>query len=123
MPSPTRRSPAPPEDPEEDEGGYNSEDEYNHLGVAMSEEEWREKDRKFEIVMRKKGYIIKHMVEDGSCLFRAVADQIYGDQEMHASVRNHCMDYIVSPKRLFTFLFHIFVYIFRVKIPITSHNI
>lgn len=62
----------------------------------MSEEEWQEKDRKFDLMMRKKGYIIKTMVEDGSCLFRAVADQIYGDQEMHSSVRNYCMDYIVS---------------------------
>ena len=42
------------------------------------------------------GYVIKKMQEDGSCLFRAVADQIYGDEEMHSSVRGHCMDYIVS---------------------------
>jgi len=39
------------------------------------------------------------MQEDGSCLFRAVADQIYGDEEMHTSVRRHCMDYIVSNRR------------------------
>ena len=36
------------------------------------------------------------MVDDGSCLFRAVADQLYGDQEMHPSVRKHCMDYIAQ---------------------------
>ena len=78
------------------EAGYNSEDEYNHLGVQLTDEEWLEKDRKFELMMRKKGYIIKTMIDDGSCLFRAVADQLYGDQEMHGSVRNHCMDYIVS---------------------------
>jgi len=36
------------------------------------------------------------MTEDGSCLFRAVADQVFGDQEMHQIVRKHCMDYIVS---------------------------
>jgi hypothetical protein len=36
------------------------------------------------------------MEQDGACLFRAVADQVYGDQEMHAIVRSHCMDYIVS---------------------------
>lgn len=45
--------------------------------------------------MRKKGYIIKKMGEDGACLFRAVSDQVYGDQEMHTVVRKHCMDYIV----------------------------
>lgn len=46
--------------------------------------------------MRKKGFIVKKMDEDGACLFRAVADQVYGDQEMHGVVRKHCMDYIVS---------------------------
>ena len=46
--------------------------------------------------MRKKGLLVKQMGEDGACLFRAVADQVYGDQEMHAVVRKHCMDYIVS---------------------------
>ena len=79
-----------------EENGYNSEDEYNHLGVQLSEEQWIEKDRKFEQFLRKKGYIIKKMVEDGSCLFRAVADQLYGDQEMHVTVRKNCMDYLVS---------------------------
>lgn len=46
--------------------------------------------------MRKRGFIIRRMGEDGACLFRAVADQVYGDQEMHSTVRRHCMDYIVS---------------------------
>lgn len=104
------RSPASP-DVEADEvsgeaadsnGGYNSEDEYNHLGVQLTEEEWKEKDRRFQLTMRKKGYIIKNMVEDGSCLFRAVADQIYGDQEMHGSVRKHCMDYIAQNSDYFS---------------------
>ena len=49
--------------------------------------------------MRKRGFIIKRMGEDGACLFRAVSDQIYGDQEMHSMVRKHCMDYIVSSLR------------------------
>ena len=73
----------------------------------MTEEEWVEKDRKFEQTMGKKGYIIKKTVEDGSCLFRAVADQIYGDQEMHASVRKHCMDYLVGLFILCGFYFKI----------------
>lgn len=46
--------------------------------------------------MRKMGFIVKKMGEDGACLFRAVADQVYGDQEMHGVVRKHCMDYIVN---------------------------
>ena len=82
------------DDDEEDNGGYNSEDEYSHLGQHLSEEEWQEKDRRFERLMKKKGLIIKRMVDDGSCLFRAVSDQVYGDQEMHPVLRRHCMNYI-----------------------------
>ena len=41
--------------------------------------------------------MIKKMGEDGACLFRAVADQLYGDEEMHQAVRTQCLDYIVSP--------------------------
>lgn len=55
-----------------------------------------QRDRWFEKSIRRKGFIIKQMEQDGACLFRAVADQVYGDQEMHAVVRSHCMDYIVS---------------------------
>jgi len=44
----------------------------------------------------RRGFIIKKMVPDGACLFRAVADQVYGDQEMHSIVRNHCMDYMLK---------------------------
>jgi len=78
---------------EEDEGN-NSEDEYSHVGQNLTEEEWREKDARFERNMRRKGYVIKKMGEDGACLFRAVADQLYGDEEMHQGVRTQCMDYI-----------------------------
>jgi len=36
------------------------------------------------------------MKDDGACLFRAVSDQLYGDQDMHDIVRKQCMDYVVS---------------------------
>ena len=40
------------------EGGYNSEDEYSHIGVQLTEEEWQEKDRRFErLIKKKKGQI------------------------------------------------------------------
>jgi OTU domain-containing protein 5 len=42
----------------------------------------------------KKGFIIKKMSEDGNCLFRSIADQIYGDPEMHDQVRERCINYI-----------------------------
>lgn len=82
--------------------GYNSGDEYasneNHGSAtnAWSPEEQNEMERRFEKKLRKKGYLIAKMGEDGACLFRAVADQVYGDQEMHELVRKLCCDYMVS---------------------------
>lgn len=95
-PPPTPSEPVTPNH-SEDYSGYNSGDEYvNPPHLWLTEEEWTERERMFEKKMRKKGYIIKKMGEDGACLFRAVADQVYGDQEMHALVRKHCMDYMVK---------------------------
>ncbi|XP_029156710.1 OTU domain-containing protein 5-B isoform X1 [Nylanderia fulva] len=87
----------------EEANGYNSGDEYtgrteNNLTLV----EWQERDRWFEKRLKKKSLIIKKMAEDGACLFRAVADQVYGDQEMHGIVRKHCMDYISSNQEFFS---------------------
>jgi hypothetical protein len=35
------------------------------------------------------------MTEDGNCLFRAVADQVYGDSELYDLVRQMSVDYMV----------------------------
>lgn len=35
------------------------------------------------------------MLEDGNCLFHAVADQVYGDSELYDLVRQMCIDYMV----------------------------
>ena len=35
------------------------------------------------------------MAADGNCLFRAVADQVYGDPEAFDLVRQMCIDYMV----------------------------
>lgn len=78
-----------------DEAGYNSEDEYD---VNNSDEQPTEEvEKQFEKILKEeKGFVIKRTVEDGACLFRAVADQVYGDQEMHSIIRKHCMDYMVK---------------------------
>ncbi|XP_072102845.1 OTU domain-containing protein 5-A isoform X1 [Mobula birostris] len=84
---------------EEQGAGYNSEDEYEAAGREQlqdpakveQQEHWFEK-----ALSEKKGFVIKRMKEDGACLFRAVADQVYGDQDMHDVVRKHCMDYLVK---------------------------
>lgn len=64
--------------------------QYKHLIFSL------QRDMIFARSLEKRGFVIKPMVEDGACLFRAIADQVYGDQEMHSVVRTHCMDYIVS---------------------------
>lgn len=81
---------------QEDPSGYNSGDEYDRSFGNMTDEELNEKEKLFEEKLHKKGYSIKKMGEDGACMFRAVADQIYGDQEMHTAVRKLCMDYMAK---------------------------
>ncbi|KAK9712245.1 OTU-like cysteine protease [Popillia japonica] len=90
----------------EDGTGFNSEDEYGSaLGPLkdqhLTDEEWSARDAYFARCLAKLGYEIKLMNEDGACLFRALADQIYGDQELHYMVRSSCMDYIVKNKDFF----------------------
>ncbi|XP_068104910.1 OTU domain-containing protein 5 isoform X2 [Hyperolius riggenbachi] len=79
----------------EDGAGNNSEDEYETAArieaIDPEQENWFAK-----ALQEKKGFIIKQMKEDGACLFRAVADQVYGDQDMHEVVRKHCMDYLMK---------------------------
>lgn len=79
---------------EYEETGNNSGDEYvppSHPENIEELEEWFETSLKEE-----KGLTIKRMGEDGACLFRAVADQVYGDQEMNGTVRKHCIDYMAK---------------------------
>jgi len=45
---------------------------------------------------RVKGLEIRKMAEDGNCLFRAVADQVYGDAEAYDMARQMCVDYMVG---------------------------
>ncbi|XP_065166242.1 OTU domain-containing protein 5-B isoform X3 [Atheta coriaria] len=89
---------------EEEATGFNSEDEYGapiHNPTIISDEEWKTRDTRFARCLQKLGFEIKSMRDDGACLFRAIADQIYGDQELHFTVRSACMDYIVKNKDFF----------------------
>lgn len=50
------------------------------------------------------------MMEDGNCLFRAVADQVYGDSELYDLARQMCIDYMVI-LLLSLFFFNMYWYI------------
>lgn len=82
--------------PEAVEIDFNSGDEYDDVDHT-SNEEVEEREALFEKMLKEsKGFLIKQMEPDGACLFRAVADQVYGDQEWHSEVRRHCMDYMMK---------------------------
>lgn len=73
--------------------GYNSADEQNPCYGSSYDD--AERERQFEIdIRRTKGYEVKRMSEDGNCLFRAVADQVYGDSEAYDLARQMCIDYM-----------------------------
>ncbi|CAF1636868.1 unnamed protein product [Rotaria magnacalcarata] len=75
----------------------NSEDEYEQTSVKYDTNNLNELEMRFARALKeKKGFVIKAVQEDGACLFRAVSDQVFGDEEMHATVRQNCMDYIVK---------------------------
>jgi len=98
---------------EKNNDGYNSEDELMKIKpskkgssritsldqlqklISIRDEQWNNFAHELK---SKRGYIIKKMAEDGNCLFRSVADQVYGDAEMHDTVRERCMNYMVAER-------------------------
>ncbi|KAG5515806.1 hypothetical protein RHGRI_036751 [Rhododendron griersonianum] len=90
--SPTGSRPSSPRSHCEAEG-YNSADEQSPCFGSCYDD--AERERQFEIdIRRAKGLEVKRMMEDGNCLFRAVADQVYGDSEGYDLVRQMCIDYM-----------------------------
>ncbi|CAL5436318.1 unnamed protein product [Camellia sinensis] len=90
---PTGSRPSSPRSHCESEG-YNSSDEQSpSFGSSYRD---AERERQFEIdIRRAEGLEVKRMLEDGNCLFRAVADQVYGDSDAYDLVRQMCIDYMV----------------------------
>ncbi|CAJ0600088.1 unnamed protein product [Cylicocyclus nassatus] len=76
--------------------GANSGDEYD---VGFKDEKM---DADFALLLKRtRGFEIRPVRGDGSCMFRAVADQLYADQEMHGEVRRLCMDYMARNREHF----------------------
>jgi hypothetical protein len=64
---------------------------------------------------RVKGLEIRKMAEDGNCLFRAVADQVYGDAEAYDMARQMCVDYMVH------FIFPSVLYLFDLLLSVSPY--
>ncbi|KAF7823209.1 OTU domain-containing protein 5 isoform X1 [Senna tora] len=98
--SPAGSRPSSPRSHNENEG-YNSSDEQSPCFVSSYDD--LERERQFEIdIRRAKGFEVKRMMEDGNCLFRAVADQVYGDPEAYDVVRQMCIDYMEQERDHFS---------------------
>ncbi|KAG2288733.1 hypothetical protein Bca4012_030349 [Brassica carinata] len=92
--SPTGSHPSSPRSQSENEG-YNSSDEHTPSFTPSHAGSGSEREHQFETEIRQsKGFEIRRMLEDGNCLFRAVADQVYGDSESYDLTRQMCMDYM-----------------------------
>ncbi|XP_065865758.1 OVARIAN TUMOR DOMAIN-containing deubiquitinating enzyme 6 [Euphorbia lathyris] len=84
-----------------DNEGYNSADEQSPCFASSYGD--LERERQFEIdIRRSKGWEVKRMLEDGNCLFRAVADQVYGDSELYDLTRQMCIDYMEQERDHFS---------------------
>ncbi|CAB3409175.1 unnamed protein product [Caenorhabditis bovis] len=77
------------------QSSHNSDDEYEQ------EMPCNELEKEFVERFAARGLTIKEMVGDGACMFRAIAEQIYGDQEMHGQIRKLCMDYMAKNRDYF----------------------
>ncbi|CAM6040835.1 unnamed protein product [Sphagnum compactum] len=84
--------------------GYNSADEQGPWGSGSSGyEDNGERERQFENELRRvKNLEVRRMAEDGNCLFRSIADQIYGDAEMYSETRQMCIDYMEKERDHFS---------------------
>ncbi|KAK1274768.1 hypothetical protein QJS04_geneDACA011722 [Acorus gramineus] len=90
--SPAGSRPSSPRSYGEGEG-YNSADEQGPCFGSSYDD--AERERLFELdIRRTKGWEVRRMVTDGNCLFRAVADQVYGDPEAYDLARQMCIDYM-----------------------------
>jgi hypothetical protein len=58
-------------------------------------------DEQFTAVLAANGLRVKTMEGDGNCLFRSIADQLYGDASRHVEVRAAVVEYMRTRKDYF----------------------
>lgn len=86
-----------------DDEAHNSEDEEGGYGAPqMDMAAAAAAESRFLQRLTARGLEIKHMATDGNCLFRSVADRVYGDAEMHDVVRRLCIEHIDQSREHFS---------------------
>ena len=62
------------------------------------------KDQEQKIInnLEKLHFFIKKTKGDGNCMFRAVSDQVYGNEDYHDIIREKCMDYLLIEREFFS---------------------
>jgi hypothetical protein len=58
-------------------------------------------DEQFTAVLATNGLRVKTMEGDGNCLFRSIADQMYGDAQRHGEVRSTIVEYMRTRRDYF----------------------
>lgn len=67
-------------------------------GAVKTDDElkkYREDMQRFTEQLTPQCLKVKEMEGDGNCLFRAVADQLEGDEELHSEYRLRTVEYIL----------------------------
>jgi len=85
--------------------GYNSEDEHNIRPRVTLDEKHLQYVMETDVlakILGRKGLKIVPMANDGNCMFRAVAHQLYGNQEKHDLIRKNCVDYMEKERDHFS---------------------
>lgn len=67
------------------------------MTLEQLREYWAQKEEQFRNELdQERSLRIEEVDSDGNCLFRAVAYQVYGDEDMCYFLRDKCMDYILA---------------------------
>ena len=70
----------------------------NRKFITLNEDQ----EEKIKKNIEKLHFFIKQMGRDGNCMFRAVSDQVYGNEEYHNIIREKCMDYLLIERDFFS---------------------
>jgi len=64
-------------------------------------QEWEREFNEFQDFIKPKGLYLRDVEGDGNCLFRAIADQLDGDEAAHEKYRIQAIDYLIKKKDYF----------------------